>query len=171
MRELYNNTYYYPETESILMHIEPLSLPRQIEHEGQRFQRKSELHITLAALKGLADARRDNGSLNRFLDGFGRELRNKSVVLGGMMPSLSVCSKDEKNKSIITQAEVIGLKEAVLSFRQTGPYLPMPYPHVTLYTLGNRRGVGVQNRLQYSERCKEVSIPAIEAVIYPNATQ
>ena len=153
------------------MTIDPPTLPRHIEHKGERFQRKSEFHITLAALNGLVDAREDAVGFRRFLDSFGRELRNHSVTFGGMLPSLSLCSKGEKSKSIIARAEVFGLKEAFVSLRQYGPGPPMPYPHVTLYTRGDRNGVGVQSPLQYNERCKAVSIPNLADIIYADPRQ
>lgn len=172
MIEVFENTYYYPESQSVLMHLdlpETEQLPPEVVYSTQTFQLKSEFHITLCALKEVSAVHRDSRTLKKFLDTFSRELLQNTVTVGDMKPRLSLCSKDKDSKSIITPIDVLGLQESIVRSRQDAPTMPLPYPHVTLYTLGDPRGVGVHSNAQYAERCKHVSIPAVESFIYAPA--
>jgi HAD superfamily hydrolase (TIGR01662 family) len=129
-------------------------IARPVRYRGEVFQPKSELHITILS-QGTAEKTRQY--LQSDTDG---EQKIRSLIASSewayRQQDKYFYVKDEAgNESIIQMATVPGLEQFLRQMeRLSGESLEWPPTHVTLYTRGDPKGIGLPDQLTFERDVK-----------------
>lgn len=158
---------YRPATGYILLDLPMVeALPDTWQNNGETYERKSELHVSILNARAVAASQHMPES--SFAATAEEVFAQHAVTFQGYRRPLYACQKDGgTSRSIIAPVEVIGLQAAfeALAYR-THRNLSLPLRHVTLYTHGDKQGIAVKDSMMLALRCQQIIAPDLERILF-----
>lgn len=165
MAASFSEPYAY-ETGYVAQHLGgPGALPPVIHLAGVEYRVKPELHCSLVAVKNITPVLIQRGLMpveeveQRVTEIIASLITKHQPHLQQYLPEIRVAVKPEESKqSLIIMVRVNNLEEFYAELSATLQLeVPVQTPHVTLYTLPNGLGIGVNGQTQLEERTRPLT--------------
>lgn len=139
-----------------------VEIPAEIKVEGVTYFAKKEFHISLLAVEDYA---KTDIELDKFVSLTKEFLKNNRVYFGKFLNEFRRVNRDYRS-SVVIMVEINGLKE-LLDYLSENLKINIEYPptHITLYTLENGLGIGVNNKSDLEKLTKPVKLEICRGLI------
>jgi isopentenyldiphosphate isomerase len=147
----------------IALWLENYPLPETLTVDGDTLLKKDHFHVSLLCVKNLLEVNSDSEA--KIIQHFCDFLKDNEVQLEGFTGEFRMATREER-KSVVGLCEVSNLYElAKYLSDKTGIEVASQPAHVTLYTLQQNMGIGLNSPEELEEKSKVVEVP--EAVLAP----
>ena len=147
----------------IALQCNSYNIPKTFEIDGETLLKKDTFHVSLLCVKNLLEIKHDvEGEI---LQHFCNFLEENEIKFEGFTKEFRL-AKHEERKSVVALCKVSNLHKFAdyLSGKIGIPVLPQP-AHVTIYTLQQNVGIGLNSPDEMGQKSTKIDIP--EAVLAP----
>lgn len=130
----------------VLLNVESPAARSTVDFANATWRLKREFHVTLLNSRATSRVTEATGDAFRSVEVLRRAVRKDFAVV----PSASVWIVRKANaKAIVVECDVTGAEELFTEIAaETGVDLERPPYHITLYTIGTARGIGLPTRAE-----------------------
>lgn len=128
-----------------------VKIPAEINVEGVNYYAKKEFHVSLLAVENYSETEKIITLTKEYL-------KNNDISFGKFLDEFRMANRDDRS-SVVKMVKVNGLKE-LLDYLSKNLKINIEYPptHVTLYTLENGLGIGINNKADLEKLTKPINL-------------